>query len=100
MQLDEIFRRRRKTESTALVICRAFIMIMVIALLAGYMTLLIIDIFNDVPILKTEARTVSGLRLPTIQLEFDYKFFLGCVLSYTSKLTEHTQCSYLSLYAE
>ena len=102
MQLDNIFRRSkyRKTEPTSIIMCRNFVMIIILALLIGYTILLIINIRNDVPILKTESRTENSLRLPTVNLEFDYNFFIGCGFGYNSKLTEHTRYSFLSLDVE
>ncbi|CAG8604574.1 9544_t:CDS:2 [Paraglomus brasilianum] len=87
MQLDEMYRRHRKTESKAILMCRRFIMFIIIALLAGYTILLIINILNDIPILKTQSRTESSLRLPTVKIEFDYKFFIFCALGYQNGTT-------------
>jgi hypothetical protein len=94
MQLDEIFRKRRKTEANAIFMCRNLIMLMIIALLIGYTVFLVLNVCKDVPILKTESRTESSLRPPKVKLEFDHKFSIACSFGFNSKLTEHTLCSF------
>ncbi|CAG8491434.1 8343_t:CDS:2 [Paraglomus occultum] len=85
MRLEEIFRKSRKTEPKAIVICRKLILLVIIALLIGYTAYLIINICNDIPILKTESRTDSVLRLPTVKFGFDYRYTVDCTLaSYNS----------------
>ena len=81
--------------------CRNFVMIITLALLIVYAVYLIIIIRNDIPTLKTQSRTETSLRLPTIKFKFDYKFIINCAFGYYSKLIEHTRCSFcLSLDAE
>ena len=92
MKLDEIFRKYRKTEPKSIIICRNFVMIIIVALLMGYSVYLIINILNDVPTLKTQSRTESGLRLPTMKFTFDYKFIMTCAFAYYSKSTVSVFC--------
>ncbi|CAG8635604.1 4072_t:CDS:2, partial [Paraglomus occultum] len=71
-------------------------MLTIIFLLIGYTIHLIIDIRDDVPILKTESRTDDSLRFPTVTLEFDYNFTIFCALAYNNSTVTPDCLNYVS----
>ncbi|KAG9285201.1 hypothetical protein G9A89_004416 [Geosiphon pyriformis] len=59
-----IMENYRSSEPTQLVVFRAFIMVLFLGLMLGYLSILLIDISGDNPVLKQSTRLVDSLPIP------------------------------------
>ncbi|CAG8569015.1 5736_t:CDS:2, partial [Paraglomus occultum] len=69
-------------------------MALFLAMLLGYTTILVADVVNDTPVIKTDLKSVSGIPLPTVTILFDYNFTTSCVLLYNNGTSSNVdECS-------
>jgi hypothetical protein len=64
MNLIDLFRGHRRSEPTTLLVLKLIIMIILVACLAGYLTIVIIDVIQDAPIIRT-SYIKSAIRPPS-----------------------------------
>ncbi|CAG8623018.1 9946_t:CDS:2, partial [Paraglomus occultum] len=55
-----------------------------LVLLLGHTTILIVDVVNDTPIIRTKLISVNSIPLPTVTIMSGYNFTTSCVLLYNS----------------
>ncbi|CAB4386960.1 unnamed protein product [Rhizophagus irregularis] len=72
MNLTELLNRQRRSEPTVLLGLKIFTMIMLITCLTGYLTVVIIDVKQDAPIIKTSFVDVDGVPPPNVNGVFSY----------------------------
>jgi hypothetical protein len=65
MNLTNLFHRQRRSEPIVLFGLKLFTMIMLIACLTGYLAVVIIDVKQDAPIIKTSFIDVDGVPPPS-----------------------------------
>jgi hypothetical protein len=71
MNLAVLFRGHRRSEPTILLALKLLIMIILIACLTGYLAIVIIDIIQDAPIIRT-SYFYSPIRPPSnLRIYFD-----------------------------
>jgi hypothetical protein len=64
MNLTVLFRGHRRSEPTTLLVLKLLIMIILVACLTGYLAIVIIDIIQDAPIIRT-SHFKSPIRPPS-----------------------------------
>ncbi|CAB4495227.1 hypothetical protein RhiirA5_412867 [Rhizophagus irregularis] len=74
MNLTELLNRQRRSEPTILLGLKIFTMIMLITCLTGYLTVVIIDVKQDAPIIKTSFIDVDGVPPPSLHFGASYNF--------------------------
>ncbi|RGB29336.1 hypothetical protein C1646_766733 [Rhizophagus diaphanus] len=84
MNLTELLNRQRRSEPTILLGLKIFTMIMLITCLTGYLVVVIIDVKQDAPIIKTSFIDVDGVPPPSLHFSADYNFsIVSCFQSYS-----------------
>ncbi|CAI2182758.1 6340_t:CDS:2 [Funneliformis geosporum] len=79
MRFNELFTRNRKTEPSSVILLRIFIMIVLISSLTGYITILIIEVTSDEPVLTNTIFEATEMPIPDMQFHFVYPFILQCL---------------------
>ncbi|CAG8679963.1 9955_t:CDS:2, partial [Funneliformis caledonium] len=64
MRFNELFTRHRKTEPSSVILLRILIMIILISSLTGYLTILIIDVTSDEPVLINTVIEATEIPIP------------------------------------
>jgi hypothetical protein len=77
MNLTELLNRQRRSEPTILLGLKIFTMIMLITCLTGYLTVVIIDVKQDAPIIKTSFIDVDGVPPPSKEKIFFSLFLIS-----------------------
>ena|SRR5438128_2330358 len=78
MQFGEIFSKNRKTEPKSIYICRVFAMFLILMLLLVYAVILMYDIINGTPTIRTELKSVDSIPLPVVVIWSVYDFTMEC----------------------
>ncbi|CAG8584929.1 10932_t:CDS:10 [Ambispora leptoticha] len=91
MFLDAIFQGYRRSEPIHLLCLRACTMILIIAVLSGYLAILAIDIANDNPVIKQTIVPVNFLPAPDLSLGMSYDFNLTC-FAFLGDYTTSSDC--------
>ncbi|CAB4495216.1 hypothetical protein RhiirA5_412878 [Rhizophagus irregularis] len=82
MNLIDLFRGHRRSEPTILLVLKLIIMIILVACLTGYLTIVIIDVIQDAPIIRT-SYIKSTIRPPSFVIKSRYNFTIaGCLEEY------------------
>ncbi|CAB5391169.1 unnamed protein product [Rhizophagus irregularis] len=82
MNLTELLNRQRRSEPTVLLGLKIFTMIMLITCLTGYLTVVIIDVKQDAPIIKTSFVDVDGVPPPSLHFSTNYNFSISTCNQY------------------
>lgn len=78
MNLVYLFRGYRRSEPTTLLVLKLFIMIILVACFTGYLAIVIIDVTQDVPIIRTSF--VSSPIRPPSNWRIYFDNFFRCVI--------------------
>ncbi|POG76549.1 hypothetical protein GLOIN_2v1768947 [Rhizophagus irregularis DAOM 181602=DAOM 197198] len=90
MNLVYLFRGYRRSEPTTLLVLKLFIMIILVACFTGYLAIVIIDVTQDVPIIRTSFVS-SPIRPPILLFKSDYNFTVDvCHEGYTNDDFQNT----------
>ncbi|CAG8432731.1 7058_t:CDS:10 [Diversispora eburnea] len=89
MFIDDLFGKYRKTEPTRLLLLRAFIVIVLVAGLTGYITALIIEIANETPTVKVTSTVEDNLPIPDAILTMTSAFTISCAIKKNDGSTEN-----------
>ncbi|GBC04953.1 hypothetical protein RclHR1_05970010 [Rhizophagus clarus] len=81
MNLADLFRGHRRSEPMTLLVLKLLIMIILIACLTGYLAIVIIDITQDAPIIRTSYME-SPIRPPSFVIKSNYNFTINCLAEY------------------
>ena len=65
MNLVDLFRGHRRSEPTTLLVLKLLMMIILVACLTGYLSMVIIDVVQDAPIVKTSFVDSNAIRPPS-----------------------------------
>ena len=65
MNLTDLFRGYRRSEPRTLLVLKLFMMIILMACLTGYLAIVIIDVIQDAPIIRTSFINQDGIRPPS-----------------------------------
>jgi hypothetical protein len=65
MNLIDLLHKHRRSEPTILLVLKLFTMIIFMACLTGYLVVVIIDVNQDTPIIKTSFINVDGVPPPS-----------------------------------
>ncbi|RGB23703.1 hypothetical protein C1646_774138 [Rhizophagus diaphanus] len=87
MNLIDLFRGHRRSEPMTLLVLKLIIMIILIACLAGYLTIVIIDVIQDAPIIRT-SYIKSAIRPPSFVIKSRYNFTIAGCFEIYFKLNE------------
>ncbi|CAB4416561.1 unnamed protein product [Rhizophagus irregularis] len=83
MNLADLFRGYRHTEPRILLLLKLFMMIILVACLAGYLAIILIDIQQDAPIIRTSFHISDDnlpIRPPSFIFKSEYNFTIaGCI---------------------
>ncbi|RHZ79413.1 hypothetical protein Glove_146g63 [Diversispora epigaea] len=95
MFVDDLFGNYRKTEPTRLLLLRAFIVIVLVAGLTGYITALVIEIAGETPTVKVSSSVAEYLPIPDAIFTMTSAFALTCSIKKNDGQTQDCG-SYLS----
>ncbi|RGB28215.1 hypothetical protein C1646_768108 [Rhizophagus diaphanus] len=98
MNLAELFRGHRRSEPTTLLLLKLFMMIILVACLTGYLSIIIIDVVQDAPIVKTSFDNSNGIRPPSFIFKSEYNFTIPFCLEdhYRINATQSTTVDCMS----
>ncbi|CAG8745285.1 5718_t:CDS:2, partial [Racocetra persica] len=82
-ETKDVFGRYRKTEPTFLIATRGIVLLIIIALLAGYFAILTIFLVFDGGVIKSNLEPSSVIPIPDLELIFNYHFNISCVFRFT-----------------
>ncbi|CAB5093648.1 unnamed protein product [Rhizophagus irregularis] len=84
MNLVNLFRGHRRSEPTTLLVLKLLMMIILVACLTGYLSIVIIDVVQDAPIAKTSFVESNTIRPPNFIFRSQYNFTISdCLEEYT-----------------
>ncbi|CAB4373734.1 unnamed protein product [Rhizophagus irregularis] len=74
MNLAELFRGHRRSEPTTLLLLKLMMMIILVACLTGYLSMVIIDVVQDAPIVKTSFVDSNAIPPPSFIFKSNFNF--------------------------
>ncbi|KAF0499961.1 hypothetical protein F8M41_020367 [Gigaspora margarita] len=78
MILGDLFQKNRRTEPVSIYWIRVFVIILLLAILTGYILLIGLDIYNDQPIINNSFIEENSFLVPVAILGFTNKTRLSC----------------------
>ncbi|RIA84959.1 hypothetical protein C1645_831534 [Glomus cerebriforme] len=88
MNFSEFFRGYRRSEPTILYGLKLFIMIILMICLTGYLAVIIIDVMQDSPIIRTSFVSVDAVHAPNLYFLSNYVFNVSCLGNYQESFVD------------
>ncbi|KAF0499959.1 hypothetical protein F8M41_020365 [Gigaspora margarita] len=87
MILGDLFQKNRRTEPVSIYWLRVFVIILLLAILIGYILLISLDIYNDQPIIKNSFIEETSFLVPAVSIVFINKTRISCFFEYANNGT-------------
>ncbi|CAB4416567.1 unnamed protein product [Rhizophagus irregularis] len=88
MNLANLFRGHRRSEPMTLLVLKLLMMIILVACLTGYLSIVIIDVVQDAPIAKTSFVESNTIRPPSFIFKSQYNFTISSCLEEYIKIND------------
>ncbi|CAI2168322.1 18060_t:CDS:10, partial [Funneliformis geosporum] len=83
MNFDDLLGKQRKSEPRVVLIIRIFTLFIISSCIIAYIIILIKEVINEIPAIKTSEVTVDSLAIPDIVFSFGYTFQVYCYFVWT-----------------
>ncbi|CAG8473123.1 3958_t:CDS:2 [Funneliformis caledonium] len=84
MNFDDLLGKQRKSEPRVVLVMRVFALLIISSCLISYITILIIDVNDEIPAIKTSEVPVDSIAIPDFAFSFGFSFQILCSFSWVN----------------
>ncbi|CAG8455008.1 2010_t:CDS:2 [Funneliformis mosseae] len=84
MNFDDLLGKQRKSEPRVVLLLRIFALLIISSCLISYITILIIDVNDEIPAIKTSEVPVDSIAIPDFAFSFGFSFKIVCSFSWVN----------------